>query len=343
MIIDFRDAEDGALIEADLCIIGAGAAGITLAREFAGSRVRLCLVESGGFDYEPAVQDLYAGENVGHDYDDLDVSRLRYFGGSTNHWNGFCAPLTPIDFRRRDWVPHSGWPITKSDLEPFYRHAQPICQLGPYAYGEQVWAELEVRPHDFDPAEVGLCFWQHSPPTRFGETYRAELERADNIRVLLYANAVNIETDQSASMVRQVELRTLDGKTGRVRAEAYVVACGGIENARLLLLSNQVEPAGLGNRHDLVGRFFMEHPHTEPGIVVTDDSERLGEIYTQYQYEGVPFELQFLRRGDHAGAGTGAQQPRVPVPEECFRSRPRGRTPAVEHRQERRGPGRSGR
>jgi choline dehydrogenase-like flavoprotein len=239
------------------------------------------------------VQDLCAGENIGRDYVALETTRLRYFGGSTNHWNGYCAPLAPIDFRRRDWVPHSGWPITRSDLDPFYRRAQSICQLGPYAYGERVWEELGVRPHDFDPAEVALCFWQHSPPTRFGEVYRADLERADNVHVLLYANATNIQADHSASFVQHVDLRTLDGKAGRVRARAYVLACGGLENARLLLLSDGVEPAGLGNREDLVGRFFMEHPHTEPGVVVTDDIERVRTIYGRYLREGVPFEASF--------------------------------------------------
>jgi choline dehydrogenase-like flavoprotein len=293
MFIDFGSLEDSALIETDLCIIGAGAAGITLAREFAGSSVRVCMVESGGFDYEPEVQDLYMGENASPVRYLLDASRLRYFGGSTNHWTGLCAPLAPLDFRPRDWVPHSGWPIVRSELDPFYQRAQPICQLGPYAYSARVWADFDARPHDFDPAAVELCFWQQSPPTRFGETYRAELERADNVRVLWHANATNIEADESAAVVRQVDLRTLDGRTGQVKATAYVLACGGIENARLLLLSDGAEPAGLGNRHDLVGRFFMEHPHTEPGVVLANDQDRLIATYSRQSLDGVEFRPSF--------------------------------------------------
>jgi choline dehydrogenase-like flavoprotein len=216
-----------------------------------------------------------------------------FLGGTTNHWNGYCAPLQPIDFRPRSWVPHSGWPISRQDLEPFYRRAQPICQLGPYAYSAGMWEKLGVEPHAFEASEIELCFWQRSPPTRFGEVYRAELARADNVRVLLHGNVTNIETDPSASVVRHLDVRTLDGKRGQLRAKVYVLACGGIENARLLLLSDSVEPAGLGNRHDLVGRFFMEHPHAEPGVVVTDDARDLTGVYRHYLYEGARLDPSF--------------------------------------------------
>lgn len=286
MFLDFRTVQDGTLIEADLCIIGAGAAGITLARELAGSRVKVCLVEAGGLEFEPEGQDIYAGVIIGHPYYGLDGSRLRFFGGTTNHWNGWCAPLQPIDFRVRSWVPHSGWPLTRQDLEPFYRRAQPVCELGPFAYGAEVWRHTGVEPHAFDADEVELCFWQRSPPTRFGEVYRAELEQARNIQVVLHCNVTNIQTDPSASMVEQLDAQTLDGKRGQIKAKAYVLACGGIENPRLLLVSDTVEPAGLGNRHDLVGRFFMDHPHTEPGVVVTDDARDLKGVYREYGYEG---------------------------------------------------------
>lgn len=283
MISDFRSAEDGTRIEADLCIIGAGAAGITLARAFLGSGVRVCVLESGGFELEPATQELAAGENVGQAYEDLEATRLRYFGGTTNHWAGTCAPLAPIDFQPRAWVPHSGWPFTRAELEPFYRRAHPICELGAFSYGRQVWQELGRRPDAFNPAVVELDFLRESPPTRFGEVYRAELEQADNVHVLLHANARDIRTDEAARAVRHVELASLTGTRAEVVARIYVLAAGGLENARLLLASDGVEPAGLGNRHDLVGRFFMEHPHTEPGIVVHDEASLTERYLRRYE------------------------------------------------------------
>jgi choline dehydrogenase-like flavoprotein len=139
MLRDARELEDGALIECDLCVVGAGAAGITLARAFAGTGVRVCLLESGGLEFEEQVQDLYKGQNVGLPYFDLDTCRLRLFGGTTNHWEGRCRPFDAIDFEARDWVPDSGWPITLADLEPFYRQAQEICQLGPFEYRGEDW------------------------------------------------------------------------------------------------------------------------------------------------------------------------------------------------------------
>ena len=130
MIIDFRELEDGTVVEADLCIIGAGAAGIAMAREFIGSGHQVCLLESGGFEIDADTQSLYQGDIVGQPYYELDTCRLRFLGGTTNHWAGWCGPLNPIDFEERAWVPHSGWPIGRADLDPYYLRAQGICGIG---------------------------------------------------------------------------------------------------------------------------------------------------------------------------------------------------------------------
>ena len=119
MHIDARTLDQGTQIEGDLCIIGAGAAGISMALEWKDSPYKVILLEGGGFDLESDIQDLYRGESVGQPYFPLQSSRLHYFGGTTGHWGGWCAPLDPIDFKKRDWVPQSGWPIQKEDLDPF--------------------------------------------------------------------------------------------------------------------------------------------------------------------------------------------------------------------------------
>ncbi|MDM8563953.1 hypothetical protein QUF54_11425, partial [Candidatus Marithioploca araucensis] len=134
MINDFREMANDAIVEADLCIIGAGAAGISMAKYLISSKLQVCLVESGGFEFEAATQSLYKGKNIGLKYFPLDSARLRYFGGSTNHWAGWCAPLSDIDFKQRDWVPYSGWPLTKKELEPYYVQSQKLCEVGPYRY-----------------------------------------------------------------------------------------------------------------------------------------------------------------------------------------------------------------
>ena len=117
MLRDLRQAAATDAYEYDLCIVGAGAAGIVLAMEFAGTRTRVCLLESGGLDFDPDTQDLYRGEVIGLQYADLDVSRLRYFGGTTNHWAGYCAPFADYAFERQPWT------RTRDG-----RSARPTCQ-----------------------------------------------------------------------------------------------------------------------------------------------------------------------------------------------------------------------
>lgn len=263
MHIDARTLENNTLIEGDLCIIGAGAAGISIAREFIGTPYKVILLESGGFDYDEETQSLYEGKNIGLPYFSLDQARLRFFGGATNHWQGMCAPLDPIDFEKRDWIPYSGWPISWSDLDPYYSRAQKVCELGPYRYDMEFWEQQErdLNKLPLDPSTISYKIFQYSPPTRFGQVYRESLLAANNIVLWTYANVTAIETTTNAARVTGLRIKCLNGKEHQVLSRYYVLACGAIENARLLLVSNQIEHQGLGNRHDLVGRFFMEHIH----------------------------------------------------------------------------------
>lgn len=289
MIVDFRDFEKNSLSESELCIIGAGAAGITLAREFIGSQVRVCLLESGGLEYDSNTQALADGQNVGLPYFDLVATRLRFFGGTTNHWAGICSPLSPIDFEKRTWVPYSGWPITKIDLDRYYERAQDICELGPYQYGSEIWKHQGLKDPGFLPEKLVTKFWQVGPPTRFGRVYRDELVKANNVTVILNANVANIQIDKQGGHVTRVDLKTLTGRVGEVHAKKFVVCCGCIENARLLLVSNSITPNGLGNDRDLVGRFFMEHPGIPCGIVASDDDHDLADRYTKNFLNGVQY------------------------------------------------------
>jgi len=290
VIEDFRERADGADISCDLCIIGGGAAGVTIAQEFLGSRLSVCLLESGGFDFEAETQALYEGEVAGLAYPDLDVPRLRYLGGSTNHWSSQCAPLDALDMAPRPWVADSGWPLERAMLEPFYDRAHRVCDLGENLYGDARIKALGLTPPAVDPAKLRNYVWQYRTtaglghaPLRFGSYYREQLEAADNLRVLLHANVTSIVTNEAANRVEHVAIAALDGPTGRVRPRHVVLACGGIENARVLLLSDKIEPQGLGNRHDLVGRYFMEHITGFGGSMVTSDSTPLQENYNYHE------------------------------------------------------------
>lgn len=258
MFIDGREIEDKAVIEADICVIGAGAAGIAIAREFIGTSIKVCLLEAGGLEFDQETQALYDGKNIGYPYYDLDVLRLRYFGGTTNIWRGVSRPLDASDFGVRSWVPYSGWPMELADLIPFYRRAHIVCQLGEYSYdvGNSSDRNAPALPLQGDSILTTL---NRENPVNFGQAYRDEIKSADNIHTYLFSNALTFETDANASSVSHVEVGTLDGKHFRVKSRAFILATGGVENVRLLLNSDQTSTGGLGNNQDLVGRFFMEH------------------------------------------------------------------------------------
>jgi len=271
VLVDFRTSEAGSDISCDICIIGAGAAGITLACSLIDSGIQVCLLESGGLDFSPDIQSLYDGVGVGLESASPTGCRLHHFGGSTNHWRGWCARLKDIDFEPRSWIPHSGWPIRRRDLDTYYEKAQAICQIGSLGFEESAFMNDELHFPPFSSDKVDIRFFRFSPPTRFGQVYREQLSKAKNIKVFLYANTTLLEANKTASTVRKVRLQTLEGKTGEVRARIVVLSCGGMENARLLLLSNNIQRAGLGNSSGLVGRCFMQHIEGNVAkILVTD-------------------------------------------------------------------------
>lgn len=271
MIRDLDERTEDGDIQADLCIIGAGAAGITLAHALRDSGLEVVLLEAGGLEIDTDSQEIYEGEIVGLDYYPIDTTRLRYFGGSTNHWSGRCMKLDPIDFEQRDWIPNSGWPIGREALLPYYEPAQEIVELDYRLEHDAFWDEFDIDPPGFDPERLVKNVDQRSPPTRFGDVYREDLETAERCTVWLHANLQEILTDEQAGHVEGVTVRSFKGKEAVVRARAFVLATGAMENARLLLANRGTEPHGFGNRHDVVGRYFSDHAHMLIGDIVTAD------------------------------------------------------------------------
>ena len=291
MISDFRSRVAEGDLTCDLLIIGGGAAGITLAREFIASGVRVCLVESGGLEFDGATQALYEGAIVGRDYGTLDSTRLRFYGGTTNHWGGSCIALSPIDFTRRDHVPHSGWPFDREHLEPFYRRARKVLKVGDYTDFHLDRPGAEVVPFFDGSGPFEPEVWHHNRDHQdFANWYRAELERAADLDVLLNANVTRLIARPDGAALTGAEIATLDGRRATIRAKVVVLACGGIENPRLLLVSDDVVAAGIGNSHDLVGRFFMEHPILrEPAV---------GSVFGDLTW-GYPFKHVKDRTGNY--------------------------------------------
>lgn len=270
MFIDALAFDDEYRIESEICIIGGGVAGITLALEFEKRGIEAVLIESGGFQSEEANRDLYRGESVGLPYRFADGCRSRYLGGSSNCWGGWCRPFEEDDFVARHWVPYSGWPFERSELQPYYERTHSILQLGPINFDASFWVDAigraNVRRHSYAGDDVIDVISQFSPPVRFGQLYRSRLKQARHVSVFLNANVTDISTEGGES-VRHAQLKMLNGCSAIVSAKIFILATGGIENARLLLLSNKDRPQGLGNHYDLVGRFFMDHPCLTTGTV----------------------------------------------------------------------------
>jgi choline dehydrogenase-like flavoprotein len=260
MHIDARELDNNSTIEGDICIIGAGAAGISIALEWISTPYKVILLEGGGFAPDAQVQQLYAGTTSGQKFPPMTGSRLHYFGGTTGHWAGFCSPFDDLDFKKRDWVPKSGWPIAKKDLDPYYERAHKVIQLGPYNYDLEYWRKIRPNftPLPFDQKIIYPKLWQYNQ-ARFGTLYRDAIITAKNVHLYTYANAVEVKTNNDVSAASKVIIKNHAGKTHTVQAKHFIMACGAIQNTRLLLASNSIAKTGLGNDYDMVGRHFMEH------------------------------------------------------------------------------------
>lgn len=282
MIKDVNNFEDGTCVTGDFCIVGAGAAGITIAREFLGTHYRIVVLESGGFDGSAETQKLYQSELVGLPHTGIHTGRARVFGGTTTLWGGQALRFSDFDLQKRDWVPFSGWPLSRADLDPYYQRADRILQLGAQIPYEKLCDAFGVEPPAFDPSKLCMQCSQWSPRPNFGTMYRRELKRADNVSVLLHANVTGIVTNEVATEVSSIEFSTLGGKKGVAKARFYVICCGGIETARLFLASNRIDRRGVGNQHDLVGRYFQEHVHLRCGNLLATNRKHLQNLFESF-------------------------------------------------------------
>jgi choline dehydrogenase-like flavoprotein len=287
MLLDARQLPAGQPLTADLCIVGAGAAGISLALQFIDSRLDVLVLESGGTEPEDAVQALYQGSVADPALHSMpDRYRQRRFGGTTTIWGGRCMPFDPIDFEPRDYIPGSGWPLRSDELLPFYHRANRLVEAGEFDYSAAHVFGARARPMiaDFEAPNFSTDRLERfSCPTDFGARYGHRLRAAENVTTVLHANVVNIQLTTDGGRVDSLAVRTPEGKSFTARARHYVLATGGLENARLLLASRDVSSAGIGNAHDLVGRFYMCHLAGTIGAVSLN--RPLGAVHHGYDVD----------------------------------------------------------
>jgi choline dehydrogenase-like flavoprotein len=253
VLLDGREVPNGTEIRVDLCIVGGGPAGISIALQFARSHgIRVALVESGGRSWDARTQELSIADNEGREYFPLHETHLRVLGGTSLAYGGYCTELNELDFEERRWVPESGWPIGRDEV---YRYA-------PDAY--KLLGVVQPATRDGARESSSAAVWKavvsSSPPVRFGSKYLRELEDSSNVEAYLHSTVVNLDLHSDGHHVDGAIVRCFGGTSFRIVARDYVLTGGGIEVPRLLLASNDLATAGIGNTYDNVGRYFQEHP-----------------------------------------------------------------------------------
>ena len=272
-------------VTADVAIVGSGAAGQAAARRLLARGRSVVLIESGGLDHDEASADLNRGEVVGQPYHPLEHSRLRFFGGTTAIWGGRCAEFDAIDFERRDWVPHSGWPFGIDQIRPYLAEARALLGVDGVDSARLPWPDLMQR---LSSEELAVRWWTFDPRfDRFTIDRARDLEADPRCTLLIKATVREIMLAADKGSVERLDVRAPSGRTIDVRARHYILAAGGIENPRILLASNSIVTHGIGNHYDLVGRYFMEHPHARGGRVIGEADWNWLSAFAKRRVNGV--------------------------------------------------------
>lgn len=292
MIVDLLLAGELKSIDCEICIVGCGAAGIATAMELKDSRQRVVILEGGGSEFESETQALYDVDVAGTPYTGAREGRFRVAGGSTTRWGGQALRLDAIDFEARNWVPESGWPLEYEELTPYYDRAARFLGVDDGSTDKALLAEFGITPPSFDPRAIKyhLSRWTTTPDLwrRYGKSIRA----ARNITLFLHANVTELTLDDDRARLSHVTARSLYGHRLTVQARAVVMCCGGLETPRLLLANRQQFTSGLGNTHDLVGRYLQDHAGAVVGSIAPRDAGRIQHLFNLFHRKGIKYSIR---------------------------------------------------
>jgi choline dehydrogenase-like flavoprotein len=290
----------------DLCIVGAGAAGLALAAQFLQGPGQVLVLESGLREPDSYGEALNELESVGLRHDGWREGRVRSLGGTTRAWGGQLIPLRASELANRPWIPDSGWPLDLEELEPYYRRVEQLLRIEGPPYDEQAWRRLGVMPPAFDPREFRVRFsqWAALGRRNFAVLWRRDLERSNSVSVLIDATAVAIQCTPGGEHCESVEVRARSGRRANIRARAFIMACGGIETARLLLASPTANGRSVANSSGLVGRYFQDHVSYIAGEIEPTSRRLIQDLFdpryvgaTMYSVKIEPTDAAMRREG----------------------------------------------
>jgi choline dehydrogenase-like flavoprotein len=284
MIVDGRTIGVGAEKAHDLCIIGSGVAGILLVMELAETYKDICVVESGGWKPDDETQSLYELNSIGYPIRKHYQSRIRYFGGSCNIWAGRAMIYNEIDLMSRPWLDNISWPIDFGELDRYYALAAQYLNLPCYdklkpKNWESKLSEFEINLLRSGNFKANVSLFAKSP-ARFGYNtkYFKKIRNSGNITLYTHSNVVNLQLNESLSRVSHIDVVCLNGVRYTMKPKTVVLACGGLENTRILMASDKQMPGGIGNQNGLLGRYYMDHPRAVFGRVKLNKKLKLDHL-----------------------------------------------------------------
>ena len=251
----------------DVCVIGGGVAGITLAIKLGQAGRRVLLIEAGDQNASARSQKYYRGENGDLENLPLQETRIRALGGSSHHWGGWCRMLDSYDFARSDFSPDGAWPINKSDIDLYFREATILLGVT-----ESSGTDMDLAGADGNLQTIRMYF--SKPPANLGAKYLNDLRQSKNITLLLNAPYLSAAFDANKASINSIAVHDQRSASHLIcRSRQFVFAMGAVENVRNLLLLNRRNGSRFGNVDGTLGRYYMQHLHQELGqFVILNES-----------------------------------------------------------------------